>query len=218
MSKHVIIDKTLTKIMALFTKKDKKIFHVHIPRTGGRYIKEVFLQNDYEICHDDYDQSIYGISIMHLHYPLYEMLEDVSSSKQFAIVRDPFTRFASAAHCMIKEWYSDMEDEIYSNLESKEGLWQFIEYHAITKRYNANWMRLQHEFISNKTLVYRYEDGLGKNFIDWFNQSFDETIDHKEYSYFGHPKELLENKIKENKKIESNVRLYYKDDYERLNY
>ena len=142
----------------------------------------------------------------------------VSSSKQFAIVRDPFTRFASAAHCMIKEWYSDMEDEIYSNLESKEGLWQFIEYHAITKRYNANWMRLQHEFISNKTLVYRYEDGLGKNFIDWFNQSFDETIDHKEYSYFGDPKELLENKIKENKKIESNVRLYYKDDYERLNY
>lgn len=204
--------------MALFTKENKKIFHIHIPRTGGRYVKEVLLQNDYEINHDDYEQSIYGISIMHLHYPLYEMLEDVSSSNQFAIVRDPFTRFASAAHCMIKEWYLDMEDQIYSNLESKEGLFQFIEYHAITKRYNANWMRPQQEFLSNKTLIYRYEDGLGKNFIDWFNQQFDSKIEYKEYSYFGDPKELLDNKIKENKKIESLIKDYYAKDYDALNY
>jgi len=205
-------------VMSLFIKDNIKAFHVHIPRTGGRYIKEVLLQNGYDIYHDDYDQSIYGISIMHLHYPLYQMLDEVEDSKQFTIVRDPFKRFASAAHCMIKEWYLDMEDQIYSNLESKEGLHQFIEYHAITKRYNANWMRPQHEFISDKTLIYKYENKLGKNFIEWFNNNFDDCIEHKEYSYYGDPNELLENKIKDNKKIESLIKEYYAKDYEVFNY
>lgn len=204
--------------MTLFVKDDIKAFHVHIPRTGGRYIKEVLSNNGYDLYHTDYEQSIYGISIMHLHYPLYEMLEDVTDSKHFAIVRDPFIRFASAAHCMINEWYLDMEDQVISSLESKEGLAHFIEYHAITKRYNSNWMRAQHEFVSDKTLVYKMENGLTKNFIDWFNNNFNDTVEVKEYSYYGDPAELKENKIKENKKIESLIRDYYFKDYEILGY
>ena len=204
--------------MTLFVKDDNKFFHVHIPRTGGRYIKEVLKQNEYQIYHDDWEQSFYGISIMHLHYPLYEMLDDVSNSNQFTIVRNPFTRFASSAHCMIKEWYSDVEEEIYTALESKSGLEHFIEYHAITKRYNANWMRPQKEFISEKTFVYKYEDKLGKNFIDWFNKQFNANLEHKEYSYYGDPNELLENKIKKNKKIESLIKDYYREDYEFFDY
>lgn len=204
--------------MSLFVKEENKVFHVHIPRTGGRFIKEILKQNDYQVYHDDWEQSFYGISIMHLHYPLYEMLEDVTNSNHFAIVRNPFTRFASAAHCMVKEWYSEIEDDIYSALESKFGLEQFIEYHAITKRYNANWLRPQKEFISEKTLVYKYENKLGKNFIDWFNQEFNANLEHKEYSYYGDPKELLENKIKENKKIESLIKDYYKEDFDFFGY
>jgi hypothetical protein len=204
--------------MTLFVKDNIKAFHVHIPRTGGRYIKEVLFQNGYDVYHDDYEDSIYGISVTHLHYPLYEMLDQVANSKQFAVVRDPFKRFASAAHCIIKEWYADKEDQIYSNLESKEGLHEFIEFHAITKRYSSNWMRPQHEFISDKTLIYKYEDKLGKNFIEWFNNNFDGCVEHKEYSYYGDPNELLENKIKDNKKIESLIKDYYSKDYEILNY
>lgn len=202
----------------LYTKNNNRLFHVHIPRTGGRYIKEVLSQNGYQITHDDYEQTIYGISIMHLHYPLYEMLDDVINSHHFTIVRNPFNRFASAAHCMIKEWYSDMEDQVYSSLESPDGISQFIEYHAITKRYTANWLRPQHEFVSEKTFIYKFEDKLGKNFIDWFNSNFNASLEHKEYSYFGDPKELLENKIKENKKIESLIKDYYKEDYELFEY
>lgn len=204
--------------MALYTKNNTNVFHVHIPRTGGRYIKEVLTQNNFNIFHDDYEQTIYGISTMHLHYPLYEMLDDVANSNHFTIVRNPFMRFASAAHCMIKEWYVDMEDQVYSALETKDGLEQFIEYHAITKRYTANWLRPQYEFVSDKTFIYKYENKLGKNFIEWFNTTFDSDLEHKEYSYFGDPKELLENNIKENKKIESLIRDYYKEDYEVFGY
>jgi len=204
--------------MTLFVKEDIKAFHIHIPRTGGRYIKEVLSNNGYNLYHTDYEQSIYGISIMHLHYPLYEMLEDVENAKQFAIVRDPFTRFASAAHCMINEWYSDMEDQVISSLETEGGLKHFIEYHAITKRYNSNWMRSQNEFLSDKTLVYKFEDGLTKNFIDWFNQQFNDNVEVREYSYYGDPAELQENKLKTNTKIESLIKEYYAQDYEVLGY
>lgn len=202
----------------LYVKEDRKIFHVHIPRTGGRYLKEVLTNNQYETFHADYEQSIYGISIMHLHYPLYEMLEDVPESFHLAIVRDPFTKFASAAHCMINEWYLNMEDDVYSALETKDGIAQFIEYHAMTKRYNSNWLRPQHEFISGKTIIYKYEDGLGKPFIEWFNKKFNDNVEHKEYAYYGDQAELKPNKIKENKKIQSNIIDYYKKDYEVFNY
>ncbi len=204
--------------MTLFVKGDIKAFHIHIPRTGGRYIKEVLKNNQYDLYHTDYEQSIYGISIMHLHHPLYNMLEDVSTSEHFAIVRDPFKRFASAAHCMINEWYLDMEDDVISSLETKDGLNHFIEYHAITKRYNSNWMRPQHEFLSEKTNIYKFEDGITKNFIEWYNNKFNDNLEVKEYSYYGDPAELKENKIKENKKIESLIKDYYSKDYEVLGY
>lgn len=204
--------------MTLFTKNDFKVFHIHIPRTGGRYIKEVLSQNGYDLSHNNYEDSVYGISAMHLHYPLYEWLEDVKHSNQFAIIRDPFTRFASAAHCMINEWYLDTEDQVYSSLETEEGLEYFIDYHAATTRYNSNWMRHQYEFLSDKSLVYRYEDGLTKNFISWFNDNFNDNIEYKEYCYYGDANELKENKIKGNKIIQANIEKYYAKDYELLNY
>jgi hypothetical protein len=204
--------------MTLFVKDQISAFHIHIPRVGGRYIKQVLSENGYELFHDNYEDSIYGISNMHLHYPLYEWLGGVKESKHFTVIRNPFVRFASAAHCMINEWYSDTEDQIHLALENKDGLENFIEYHAATSRYNSNWFRPQNEFLSEKTLVYRYEDGLGKNFIDWFNNNFDDNLEHREYSYYGDQNELKENKIKGNKKIESLIEQYYAKDYELLGY
>jgi len=60
-------------------------------------------------------------------------------------------------------------------------------------------------FYPKNTTVYKYEDGLGKPFIEWFNKRFNDNIEHKEYSYYGDPAELKENKIKQNKKIKSNA-------------
>jgi hypothetical protein len=79
-------------------------------------------------------------------------------------------------------------------------------------------MRPQNEFLSDKTLVYKFEDGLTKNFITWFNENFNDNVEIKEYSYYGDPAELKENKIKENKKIESLIKNYYFEDYEILGY
>jgi hypothetical protein len=204
--------------MALYKKNLISIYHVHIPRTGGRYIKQVLLENDYNIFHDDYNESIYGISLMHLHYPLYEILEDVKESKHLVIVRNPFDRFCSATHCIVKSLYPEHELDIYSQLETKDGLYNFIEYHAMTKRYNSNWLRPQNEFLSNNSIIYNFENGLTKNFIDWFNKTFFDNLKNKQYDYYGDPNELEENILKGNKKIENLIKQYYSKDYEILGY
>lgn len=204
--------------MALYKKNSISLYHVHIPRTGGRYIKQVLLENDYEIFHDDYEESIYGISLTHLHYPLYEMLEDVKESKNLVIVRDPFQRFCSAVHCIINSLYLDQNTQIYSQLENKDGLFNFIEYHSITKRYNSNWLRSQHEFISDNSILYKFENGLSKNFIAWFNQTFSDNLEPRQYDYYGDLNELEENILKGNKKIENLIKQYYSKDYEVLGY
>lgn len=155
---------------------------------------------------------------MHLHYPLYEILEEVRESKHLVIVRNPFDRFCSAAHCIVKLLYPDNEKEIYSQLETKDGLYNFIEYHAMTKRYNSNWLRPQNEFLSNNSIIYNFENGLTKNFIEWFNLTFSDNLEHKQYEYYGNPNELENNTLKENKKIEILIKDYYSKDYEVLGY
>jgi hypothetical protein len=205
--------------MSLHTKADFSVFFIHIPRTGGRYIKKLFDKNDYQMFHDDWEQSIYGISHQHLHYPLYEWLEGVSEINHFTIVRDPFQKFCSATHCILNLLYqNDNTEDIVSELETKSGLENFIEYHSIVTRYNSNWFRPQKEFISPNAKIYRYENGLGKNFINWFNNTYSSDLIQKPFTYSGNEVELSPNILKTNKKIESLIRDYYKEDYEFFDY
>lgn len=204
--------------MTLYTNSDNMIYHIHIPRTGGRYIKNVFEENGYKSEHDDWNNSLYGISFQHLHYPLYECLENVSDADHFTVVRNPFMRFCSAINAVINASYHDNAQDIINSLESKRGLENFIEYISATIRYNSNWLRPQHEFISPKTKIYRFEDDLGKNFISWINKTYNESFEVRPYEYYGSEDELKENTLKENKKIESLIKDYYKKDYELFDY
>ena len=44
--------------MPIFRKEKNELYYVHIPRTSGRYIKELFLFNDYEVEFDDTFEDI----------------------------------------------------------------------------------------------------------------------------------------------------------------
>lgn len=205
--------------MSLHIKDDIGIYFIHIPRTGGRFVKKIFDKNDFQIFHNNYDQSIYGISQQHLHYPLYEWLEGVLELNTFTIIRDPFERFCSATHCIIHELYSAEEiNNIVENLETKSGLENFIGYHSAITRYNSNWFRHQKQFVSSNTKIYRYENGLNENLINWINSRFKIKLVYKPFSYDGSDVELKMNILKENKKIESLIKDFYKEDYDFFDY
>ena len=66
---------------------DNRLFHIHIPRTAGRYVREVLQNNGYNITHAEPTIKNEGIEQIHLHYPLYNKYLGVDKFPHFTIVR-----------------------------------------------------------------------------------------------------------------------------------
>lgn len=205
--------------MSLFCKDNSSTYHVHIPRSGGRFITQTFVHNGYQVLHCDDDLHLYGIECFHLHYPLYEFLEDVSSSFQFAVVRNPADRFRSEfSNIFIKRNYAESD---IKHLEDYENFCYFLNFERMTHHYAKNWFRPQKEFIGPNTKIWKFEDSLTKKFRDWYYDLTNEVLEDKEYSYWGDEETELNPKRREfklTKKLIQNVEEYYKEDYEIFNY
>lgn len=205
--------------MSLFCKGNTSVYHVHIPRTGGRFITQMLMANDYDVFHAHKELHLYGIQCFHLHYPLYEYLEGVDKSLQIAVVRNPFDRFRSEiSNIFIKRKYTQEE---MLKIEDYDFFCYLIGYERMTHHYYKNWFRPQHEFIGPNNLIWRFEDGLGKPFRSWFHElTGDELVD-KEYSYYGDEEVELNPDRKEfqlTEKMRENVAKYYEQDLIQFNY
>lgn len=205
--------------MSLFCKDNLSVYHIHIPRTGGRFITQTFIHNDYKLFHCEDTLSLYGIECFHLHYPIYEQLEGVSESIQFAVIRNPLDRFKSEfSNVIVKRKYDEKKLEEF---ESYDRFLNWIEYERMTSHYAKNWFRPQHEFIGPNTLIWKFEDGLTKNFREWFYKITENRLEDKEYSYWGDEESELSperKKYKMSKKLIENVKKYYQQDFQLLNY
>lgn len=207
--------------MSLFRKNNSLIYHVHIPRAGGRFVTQTLVGNNYEVaehtCNDDL--KLYGIECFHLHYPLYEYLEDVSSALQFTVCRNPITRFCSEfSNVAIKRSYTQKDIE---PLDDYENFCYWIDFERMVHHYAKNWFRPQHEFVKDDTRIWRFEDGLGKPFRNWFFDLTGDRLEDKEYSYYGDEETELNPKRKEFKlseRMQNNVRKYYEEDFKRFDY
>lgn len=192
------------------------IFHIHIPRTAGRYIKNIFLVNDWSAKFGNFNIIRDGIEVPHFHYPGYNNLYKVKDADHFTVVRDPFERFKSALQVMIK--VQDASLTVYEKIKDKEFLFRFLSHN----NYHKNHFRKQSDFISPKTHVYKFEDGLGLEFIDWINDKLDVDLHRVEYKYeifHTHSKlEGLPNKAEIDPIVEDHIREFYQEDYENFKY
>jgi len=201
----------------LFCKNDKKIYHIHIPRTGGRYIRELFVKNSFDFYYSDFYYSYKGVEIPHLHYPLYLDLEFVEESEHFTLVRNPFEKFKSVMQTTIRvRGYSE---EIYNLIKDKDWLFNFLDMERDGNSYITNYFRKQSDFVSEKTKIWKLEDNLDQNFVDWLNKNlnielknFDDIVYHK-----AEP-ELIPIKQEVCSSIKELIKEYYAEDYEKFNY
>jgi len=202
----------------LFCNNNKYIFHIHIPRTGGRYIRNIFEQNYYQTYHNNFEYFVQGIETPHLHYPLYNILEDIdrSSTIHFAVVRDPFERFKSSMQLVIKG--NQYPIEIYDQLKDKDWLFNFLDFQRNVTYYHTNLFRPQHEFISEKTLTYKFEHGLQKNFLSWANDNMSTNLINKNFSYTLGLAEELKNPREIFDDVKPLIKEYYIKDYATFNY
>lgn len=202
----------------LYKKGNKQLFQIHIPRTGGRFTRNIFEENFFDFYFGDYSVKFQGIEIPHLHYPIYNNLEQVEYCPNFCVVRNPFEKFKSTMQLVIKgRKYSD---EIYEVMKDKDWLFGFLDCEKNTGLYETNCLRDQSEFISKETKIWKFEDGLGIEYIKWLNNLFDLSLIEKIYdkNYNLGEFEIIKNSQQIDPSVEELIKEYYAKDYESFNY
>jgi hypothetical protein len=150
-----------------FQKEDKKIFFVHIPRTGGRFIKSLFFSNKFKT---EFTYSIYkGVENHHLHHSLLKDFEEYNHNPKFTVVRNPYERTRSILSIIKRRNNTDKNLEILLN--------------SLLNKDINNWLRPQSEFIGKDCKIWKYENSFKKNFINWLNNNFNLKLIYKKVKY-----------------------------------
>ena len=194
----------------------KRFFFAHIPRTAGRYVEANILGNDNQIAWDD-DWEGLGIGknvmnmykkveLAHFHNEYYEKYLDVEGIPHFSIVRNPFDRFIGAS-IYLKRFYGN---DIQELMENENMFFQMLNM-PLTGA--VNWYRPQVDFMTEKTHIWKMEDGMGENFFSWLSGivgldlKWDPDIMYPMHSDEG-------NKLEKTDKLIDNLRILYRKDLE----
>ena len=145
----------------------KRFFFIHIPRTGGRFVESNLDAQgwvwDDQVGVDRQYKSVDGIEVAHFHKEYYEKYLDVENIPHICIIRNPVDRFISAS-IYLKHLYGD---DIQELMEDPMYFFSMLENYPCTE--SVNWYRSQIDFLSDKTHVWKFEDGLGENFSNWLS-------------------------------------------------
>lgn len=193
----------------------KKVFFAHIPRTAGRFVEANLLANGFEWGESHMDTGlgvmsvVHGYEIAHYHRDHYQKYLNIENIPHFSIVRSPITKFISGSVYLKRTYGNDiqsvMEDpmmfsSMIQNLPFKEA-W--------------NWYRPQIDFLTNQTHVWKFENGIGDEFVSWLSNII--GVDLKFQDDIDYPKSKDEgNKLKMTPALEVNIRSCYRKDFEVL--
>ena len=192
----------------------RRFLFIHIPRTAGRFIETNLMMKNKFIWDDDYKKlgiskmydSVENIELGHFHREYYEKYLDVKGIPHITIIRNPIDRFISAS-LYINRMYGNcqelMEDEHY--------FYSMLENFPLTE--SISWYRPQLDYLTNKTHIWRFEDGFGKDFVHWLRDiigidlKFDKNIKYNTSSDEGY-------KLKRTPKLINNINHLYRKDIE----
>ena len=201
------------------TPTGKKVFFAHIPRTAGRYVDANLLwRNNFTWDEIDLDTGngvmtvLHGEEIAHWHKDLYEEHLNVKDIPNFSIVRNPVDRFISGSIYLKRLYGNDSQEQF----EDPHLFFSMIaNIPLVDPSFSANWFRSQVDFMNDKTKIWKYEDGMGENFVNWLGDligvdlKFDEDIDYPKSKDEG-------NKLDKTPKLIDNVKQLYRKDIEQF--
>ena len=185
----------------------KRFLFIHIPRTAGRFIGTNLFENGCK-CENGQAHDLWElknrVELSHYHREYYEKYLDVEDIPHFAVVRNPIDRFISG-----------MSYHFESSVTVDKKLLNFIinGYGAVQYYHH---FRPQVEFISPKTHIWKYEDGMGKEFVSWLSEllGFDFVFkDNAELEYY---KPDRRERISKTPHLIEMVREFYKEDFDRF--
>ena len=198
--------------MPVFSKENKSILFVHIPKCGGSSISKIFQKNNWEESFSVRGKSLSEIEYLksspqHYHGEIIKNIFDISKfNKIFTIVRNPFNRLKS-------EFYWQLNNKISTNKSPEDWFNNVLEKYNQNNYIYDNHIRPQNEFILEKIHIFKLEEGLKKVY---------EYIFDKRFLFIKEPKlkkmkydQLIEGQFL---KIKSKVEDFYSKDYELLKY
>ncbi len=215
--------------MPLYKLKAKSIYQIHIPRTGGRYVRDLLKRNKFKVTGWDFTEKHKeaGIEIPHLHYDLFRRLQLPEDTHYFSVIRNPIERFkACASHT---SYFADYYRTNYyknpnlwlSELTSYDVFKEKIEERNTFLKINAFYP--QYKFLHPDTKLWKMENGFGSDFINWFNKNFDTEIEEKDVMQMWAPpltigktmEDSFDNKIhlELSSEVKSFIENYYQDDF-----
>lgn len=203
------------KKMLIISDDGRKLYHAHIPRTGGRYLCYLFLSNNYTVDLWSFNNIFYGREVPHLNYPLDEIYLSLSGYEQpipkFTVVRNPIKRLESLINILFY-----LLDKTYEEPNSMEDFVRLV--NCMRHYYKNGWDLDQSDFIQN-CFIWKYENGFGENFCEWIDQTFDFRMPVKE-SLVSYPRTNYDN-IKSlvfGEKFEEYAKIYFEEEMKVLGY
>ena len=155
---------------------------------------------------------LHGEEIAHWHKDLYEKHLNVKDIPNFSIVRNPVDRFISGSIYLKRLYGNDSQEQF----EDPHLFFSMIaNIPLVDPSFSANWFRSQVDFMNDKTKIWKYEDGMGENFVNWLGDligvdlKFDEDIDYPKSKDEG-------NKLDKTPQIIDNVKQLYRKDIEQF--
>ncbi len=201
--------------MLIFKNNINPLYFIHIPRTAGRYLRELFVKNNYIVNHVNFNEYYCNIEIPHLQYPYYNKFTNYGKINQFTIVRNPVDRFISMfCSVVLKNNLLIDENKILNN---KSLLFEFIENNINKINPHTNWFLPQHHFLNHKCKIWKIEKGIDNKFFKWMKVNFKVELNIKNVDY---PKAKYDfyKKKKLSKKTIKYIKEFYKHDYKLLGY
>jgi len=191
----------------------QSFYFIHIPRTGGRFFHTLMELNNMSVKYADFNQTYLQREVPHLEYPLYNDLDGVLGVKKFAIVRNPIDKFKSSIKGFLDHYH--LKIDFFDRNLTEENLNTFVNHQVKTCK--NPFMLEQHKFMDNNTLIWKFENGFGYDFIEWFNLNFDLNIEMKQdINYHKFPFDDITPKISDT--VVSFVKKYYEKDYQLFDY
>ena len=194
--------------LVTFPNPAKRFLFVHIPRTAGRFLIENFKCNDFSVEDNNQWSTQQGVEIAHFHRELYEKYLDVDNIPHISIVRNPVDRFISCS-IFLKRMYGDCQELMEDPMMFSSMLDNFPLSEGV------NWFRPQVDFISDKTELWKIEDGFGEDFEEWINEVVGVEIKIKNVPY----NKLTTDestKLEKSAKLIDNITSIYRKDIEQL--
>ena len=191
----------------------KRFFFIHIPRTAGRFFEQNLLKVNNFVWYDKVNidrqyKSIDGVELAHFHREYYEKYLDVEGIPHITIIRNPIDRFISCS-IFLRKLYGDDIDEM---LEDEMYFYSMIQNYPLSQ--SVNWFRSQLDFISDKTHIWKFENGFGDDFAKWVSDILDMDIMIKADVQVDKLPTNESRKVKRSVKLIDNLRNLYRRDIE----